>query len=75
MRDALGHADALYDFAYRLAGNEVEAADLVQETHARVDHQRGFATVLWRDGELGFYLVSDLNTDDLEKLARRISSL
>jgi anti-sigma factor RsiW len=39
---------------------------------AAVRHQRGFSVVLWRDGELGYALVSDLNTDELVGLATHV---
>jgi anti-sigma factor RsiW len=34
---------------------------------------RGFSALLWRDGELGYALVSDVNRADLEALAPRIN--
>jgi anti-sigma factor RsiW len=34
---------------------------------------RGFSVLLWRDGELGYCLVSDLNRAELEQLAARIA--
>lgn len=37
-------------------------------------HERGFSVVIWRDGELGYSLVSDLNIDDLQKLARLVAA-
>jgi anti-sigma factor RsiW len=39
----------------------------------RVRQERGFSVVLWRDGDLGYALVSDLNGADLQSLARRIA--
>ncbi len=40
-----------------------------------VDEQtsRGFTTLLWREGELGYALVSDVNAADLERLAPRLN--
>jgi anti-sigma factor RsiW len=35
---------------------------------------RGFSVLLWREGELGYCLVSDVNRGDLEKLAVKIAS-
>jgi anti-sigma factor RsiW len=35
--------------------------------------QRGFSVVLWRAGDLGYAMVSDLNGGDLQTLARRIA--
>ena len=40
---------------------------------ARVERRHGFSVVVWRDGDLGYALVSDLNEDDLQLLARRIA--
>ncbi|HEY4186646.1 MAG TPA: hypothetical protein VGP07_16330 [Polyangia bacterium] len=34
---------------------------------------RGFNTLLWRDGDLGYALVSDVNSHDLEILASKIN--
>jgi len=40
-----------------------------------VDEQRsrGFNALLWREGELGYALVSDVNLADLERLAPRLN--
>jgi anti-sigma factor RsiW len=35
--------------------------------------QRGFSVLLWRDGGLGYALISDVNRGDLEQLAARIN--
>jgi len=34
---------------------------------------RGFSVLLWRDGELGYALVSDVNRADLETLAQKMN--
>jgi anti-sigma factor RsiW len=41
------------------------------DLHVTVD--RGFSVLLWRDGELGYCLVSDLNRAELEQLASKIA--
>ena len=46
---------------------------LVFPSDDRVRQQRGFSVVLWRDGDLGYALASDLNGADLQTLARRIA--
>jgi hypothetical protein len=35
--------------------------------------ERGFSVILWRDGDLGYALASDLNGGDLLKLAALIA--
>ena len=39
----------------------------------RLRQSRGFSVVLWRQGDLGYALTSDLNGGDLQALARRIA--
>jgi anti-sigma factor RsiW len=39
----------------------------------RLRQSRGFSVVLWRQGDLGYALTSDLNGRDLQTLARRIA--
>ena len=39
----------------------------------RPRQSRGFSVVLWRQGDLGYALASDLNGGDLQTLARRIA--
>jgi anti-sigma factor RsiW len=39
----------------------------------RLRQSRGFSVVLWRQGDLGYALTSDLNGGDLQTLARRIA--
>jgi anti-sigma factor RsiW len=39
----------------------------------RVRQSRGFSVVLWRQGDLGYALTSDLNGGELQTLARRIA--
>ena len=39
----------------------------------RLRQSRGFSVVLWRQGDLGYALTSDLNGGDLQTFARRIA--
>ena len=49
----------------------VEGLNLPSEPRLR--QSRGFSVVLWRQGDLGYALTSDLNGGDLQMLARRIA--
>jgi anti-sigma factor RsiW len=51
----------------------VRAEGLAWPTRAEKE-SRGFNVLLWRAGELGYALVSDVGRADLEALARRVSS-
>lgn len=42
-------------------------------TQARITTSRGFTSVLWRDGELGYALVSDVDPAELTRLAERLA--
>jgi anti-sigma factor RsiW len=44
------------------------------KVNATVRHERGFSVVLWRDGELGYALVSDLHSDELLALGRQVAN-
>jgi anti-sigma factor RsiW len=39
-----------------------------------VQTDRGFHAILWRHADLGYALVSDVNEDDLRKLAQRVAA-
>jgi anti-sigma factor (TIGR02949 family) len=41
---------------------------------ARVTASRGFSAILWREGELGYALVSDVEMSDLTRLAERLTA-
>jgi anti-sigma factor RsiW len=40
---------------------------------ATIETQRGFHVILWRQGDLGYALVSDVNESDLRELAGKIA--
>ncbi len=41
---------------------------------ARVEQRLGFNVALWREGDLGYALSSDINVEELEQLAARIAA-
>jgi len=41
---------------------------------ATASHLRGFNTLLWRDGDLGYALVSDVDANELLRLGNKISA-
>ena len=45
----------------------------VGASRAHVTTSRGFTSVLWRDGELGYALVSDVDPAELARLAERLA--
>lgn len=56
------------------AGTTWPAADRsVGGVAARATSLRGFNVVLWRHGELGYGLVSDVNAEDLGSLAAQLA--
>jgi anti-sigma factor RsiW len=61
-------------FVFRADGLSFPKTDHpLGQTQASVRQVRGFSVVLWRDGELGHALVSDLNPTDLMQLAADIA--
>jgi anti-sigma factor RsiW len=61
-------------FVFRADGLSFPRADqAMARVRASVRHARGFSIVLWRDGELGYALVSDLNTPELLRLGASIA--
>ncbi|HEX6837490.1 MAG TPA: zf-HC2 domain-containing protein [Polyangia bacterium] len=62
-------------FVFRADGLSFPRADRdLGRVAARVERRHGFSVIVWRDGDLGYALVSDLNQDDLQLLARRIAA-
>jgi anti-sigma factor RsiW len=45
----------------------------VGATQARVTASRGYTSILWRDGELGYALVSDVDPAELTRLAEQLA--
>ena len=79
------HKAAVFQFRHRLhaitllvfpaTGVPWPAGDVVHLGRLSVLEQasRGFSVLLWRDGELGYALVSDVNRADLEALAQKMN--
>jgi anti-sigma factor RsiW len=47
-------------------------AQSVGAAHGTVETSRGFHTLMWRNGDLGYALVSDVDPADLQLLARKV---
>jgi anti-sigma factor RsiW len=61
-------------FVFRADGLSFPKTDhSVGHAPASVRRVRGFSVVVWRDGELGYALVSDLNTAELVRLGADIA--
>jgi anti-sigma factor RsiW len=61
-------------FVFRAEGLSFPRGEHALKDHAvAVREERGFHVLLWRDGELGYSLVSDLNTDELLRLSADVS--
>jgi len=61
-------------FVFRADGLAFPAANQdLGGTMAAVRQERGFRAAVWRQGQLGYALVSDLNADELMRLASRIA--
>lgn len=62
-------------FVFRAEGLSFPKPDhTLGRVAATVTHDRGFSVVLWRDGELGYALVSDLSVNELVRLGARVAS-
>jgi anti-sigma factor RsiW len=63
-------------FVFRAEGLPWPTRGLETVGPLKVDasESRGFNVLLWRDGELGYCLVSDVNRSDLDTLAARIAT-
>ncbi len=62
-------------FVFRTDGLELPSTGLTTmgRVQARAARVRGFNLLLWRDGELGYALVSDVNAGDLLTLGAKIT--
>jgi anti-sigma factor RsiW len=60
-------------FVFRADGLSFPVATAAAgRVRAHMEDSRGFHSIVWRDGDLGYALVSDLNRDELRSLAQRI---
>lgn len=50
-----------------------QGLDRVGGAEARVTTSRGYHSILWREGELGYALVSDVDPSELTRLAERLT--
>ena len=62
-------------FVFRAEGLSFPRTDqTLGRVAATVTHARGFSVILWRDGELGYALVSDLNANELMRLGAHVAN-
>jgi anti-sigma factor RsiW len=62
-------------FVFRADGLDLPRAERdLGRVVAHAQRERGFSVMVWRDGELGYALVSDVALDDLARLATLLSS-
>ena len=61
-------------FVFRADGLQIPSTGALSlgRVHAATDTSRGFHVVLWRDGDLGYALVSDVDPKELETLAKKV---
>jgi anti-sigma factor RsiW len=62
-------------FVFRADGLSWPTSHVTRVGHARArsSSDRGFTTIVWRDGDLGYALVSDLDPAELTQLAARFA--
>lgn len=62
-------------FVFRAEGLSFPKPDhVLGRVAATVTRARGFSVIVWRDGELGYALVSDLNANELVRLGTRVAT-
>jgi anti-sigma factor RsiW len=68
------HAVSLFVFRADGLPWPTRGLERVGPVSARVTTSRGFNAIVWREGELGYALVSDVEMPDLVRLAERLSA-
>lgn len=68
------HAISLFVFRAEGLPWPTRGLEHVGPVAARVTASRGFNAILWREGELGYALVSDVEVPDLTRLAERLAA-
>jgi anti-sigma factor RsiW len=48
------------------------ATHRVGDVQGTLETSRGYHALMWREGDLGYALVSDVDTKDLDALARKV---
>jgi anti-sigma factor RsiW len=68
------HPIALFVFRAEGLPWPTQGLEALGAARAAVAVSRGFTVVLWRNGELGYALVSDLNVRELRELGARLAT-